>query len=208
MDVFKAVSRNDYRQVLDFLNAGGDPNIMEPAPGGGADSLLRNTMNIGTNDILLLLLEAGADPNLGMTVPLDIAVTGARLDKIRILLGAGADPNHQNPYGVTPLHFAAVATTRIAEHYDAIRLLLDAGADPTLTNTRGMKPSQVATNPKIKELLEEAEYAWNHPWIPEEQSRWPAYRRMEQVSALSAFRERPGRTVLPRELQFDVLGRL
>ena len=202
MDIFRAASYGNYQQVLDFLDAGGDPNITTPNLTGGARSLLSLAVNNVTDDVLLLLLEAGADPNLGDPSPLNMAARRGNSSKMRVLLDAGADPNDKNRWGLTPLHFAADSGRD-----DAIRLLLEAGADPTLTNLRGERPSQMSRNPKIKELLEEAEYAWNHPWTREEHRYYPEAQRLERVGALSVFRGQPGRE-LPPELREQVFRQL
>ncbi|MDE0694962.1 MAG: ankyrin repeat domain-containing protein [Boseongicola sp.] len=74
-------------------------------------------------------LEAGADSGAhemhGMT-PLLAAVQHRRLDVIRLLVEAGADPDgeRQGMDGFTPLHMAAQR-----DNLDAVSLLLELGAD-------------------------------------------------------------------------------
>jgi ankyrin repeat protein len=74
-----------------------------------------------------------------------------RLELIRMLLDAGADPNARVlPEEDTPLHGAA------ATDYELTKLLLDAGADKRAKNKKGETPFDIAVsrrNFKIAALL-------------------------------------------------------
>ena len=103
-------------------------------------------------------LHLAADPSNHRGEP-------GRLEALRVLLGAGADPNEQDEGGNTALHAAAGAlpyelsaveephTDRSYRAYDAelaarcavaCTLLLDAGASPTLVDEEGRTAAQVA----------------------------------------------------------------
>jgi RNA polymerase sigma factor (sigma-70 family) len=63
------------------------------------------------------------------------AATAGDLALVRLLLGAGANPNSSTRIGQTPLH-SAVLHDRLA----VVELLLESGADPESTTNRGMTP--------------------------------------------------------------------
>jgi ankyrin repeat protein len=74
------------------------------------------------------------------------------------LIAAGADVNHQDESGDTPLHRAVEARSE-----QAIRLLLAKGADPTAANDDDRTPLKLARRleePRLAELLREGEEAW------------------------------------------------
>lgn len=73
--------------------------------------------------------DAGERDLLG--VALIYAALHGRLDAIRTLLEAGAEPDHRPPFdhGGTALHWAV-----LGDRPESVRALLDAGADPTLTD--------------------------------------------------------------------------
>jgi hypothetical protein len=115
--------------VIAFLAAGIDPDAL----GGRAAALAAGR---GTIEVLRLLLEAGADPNLpggsfGQT-PLIAAVLRDRIEAAELLLEAGADPDARTRSGAVALHFA--------KDVETARLLLEAGADPGLADSRGATP--------------------------------------------------------------------
>ena len=67
---------------------------------------------------------------------------------IKILLEAGADPNTGDPYGDSPLHYAAEAGQP-----ECIKLLLDAGADPNIANDSGNTPLHRAAGKNAEATL-------------------------------------------------------
>ena len=147
---------------------------------------------------LFRLLEAGsyqaikqrliADPSLvtqinrdGQTV-LFLAITARRPDIVAIGLGAGANPNHRDREGWTPLlHSASIPTDCCTElllahpstdrnattpfgwsplliaitrqHWGAARLLLGAGANVRQANAVGLTPLDLATQMTMPEDL-------------------------------------------------------
>lgn|GEM_PF-6337593 len=77
-----------------------------------------------------------------------------------LLLTKEADVSWQNHTGMTPLHMAASQVSesqyREENHANTITVLLQHKADPTIEDNRRKTPLAMATNPKVRQLLEEA----------------------------------------------------
>jgi ankyrin repeat protein len=102
----------------------------QPASGGQ----LLNAVREGDTTAVARLLAAGADPNASVPKPtpsgsvvhttaLVQAAMHGRLEAARLLLDAGADPDHAGGNGFTPLMTAAMAG-----HLEVLRLLLGRAA--------------------------------------------------------------------------------
>ena len=78
------------------------------------------------------------------------AVDDGDFDSVRRLVAAGADPNHGDLAGDTPLHLLA----RRGLGREIARLLLDAGANPDLPNRTGDTPRQLAARSRRSTLHE------------------------------------------------------
>ena len=114
-------------------------------------------------DIVKILLDAGANPNLPKSN--DMSISGSSGDTalavavdyadntslIQMLLSKKADPNIPNSLGLTPLMHAIKKN-----HFNVVLLLLNAGADPNPKNRFGDTPLLLAVkqgNVKIIEML-------------------------------------------------------
>ena len=87
-------------------------------------------------EIIRLLLQAGADPNAAVRYR-NHAMTGA----VQLLLQAGADPNTADVRRSTAPLCAAHGNSK---HTGAVRLLLQAGADVNAANVNGQTPLMAA----------------------------------------------------------------
>jgi hypothetical protein len=89
-------------------------------------------------DVLRLLLQAGADPNkeAQYELPLSIALQLAAKTgpgPVKLLLDAGANPNRPNSFG-SPVYFSA---TGQSSNIETLTMLLDRGADVNVMSPKG-----------------------------------------------------------------------
>jgi hypothetical protein len=112
--------------------------------------LLVGALNDGDRQKVSFLLALGVDPNgtASGTTPLEAARDA---EMLRLVLTAGADPNHTDEYGQTELHRAAqLPDAAVAE------ALLDAGAEPNRKDASGATPLDEARangNGELEALL-------------------------------------------------------
>ena len=112
-----------------LLESGGDPNEGSP---------LFSACSRGDDRIVIILLEAGADPNLknqeGKS-PLWSASSQDRPQIVKLLLHFGALPDLQDKYGES-LFFSAA----LRGQTELVALILKSGAEPNIKNKRGKSP--------------------------------------------------------------------
>ena len=100
------------------------------------------------NDVVRLLLDAGADPNTGSNTqtPLRWAIVKGNKEAVKMLLDGGVDPNKKSN-----LYWAAFYTrdNGYAVSYDILKLLIDGGAQPTAKDRRMMEEYGYITNEAI-----------------------------------------------------------
>ncbi len=144
----KAVSEADSKIVDLFLTAGISKNRDATAYG------LVSAIKQDSPEMLKLLLDEGADPNLETNkvrvkggTPLTLAVSLEKLDMVKILLDKeDIDPNLENQKGDpegrdgtggTPLILAVSL-----QGFDMVELLLEKGANPNLESRKGLWKGQ------------------------------------------------------------------
>jgi len=95
LEAFAAVDADDAQTLRRFLDEGGSPNELAD---NGASMLYVATGPHGGEAVLELLLERGADANVGygLYTPLMNASSWCWLDGVRLLVEAGADLHRKN----------------------------------------------------------------------------------------------------------------
>jgi len=141
--------------VSKLLNDGADPNMTI----FNSLTILRSAIMSDFTDIVKLLLDNNADPNLllGADIGSDndnSLTTACRFGNIKIiemLLNSGVDVNHANKYGSTALSIASRNN-----HIETVKLLLLNGVNLNITNFYGSNPLMIAienNNIEIAEIL-------------------------------------------------------
>ena len=107
----RAVELRDVEQVKELLAAGGEVDVCAR---GGVTALMAAAAR-GFNELVNLLLEAGANPNAkeersklgeGRLTALHAAAEYGHATACKILLDHGADPNSTSQSSLTPLNYA------------------------------------------------------------------------------------------------------
>ena len=117
----------------------------------------------GDVDKVLAEIEKGADVDLPSTMhtnligssPLFVAASFGRLEVVKALLAAGADPNFRRPDFMGENTYGAPLHTAVSfGHSDVVRLLLEAGADPALSDPSLGTPLHLARTRGHREIEE------------------------------------------------------
>lgn len=106
-------------------------------------TLLFHAVADGKHAAAEMLLQKGADPNLGISAPyrtlLETAINNSDKPMVELLLKHKARVNEQDRDGDTPLHHAAWIYNR-----DIVMILLDHGADVTIKDNKRNTPADSA----------------------------------------------------------------
>jgi len=150
--------------VLDLLNRGGDPNRRDERECSPLGAATRR----GHVEVMRALIDAGADATevtdarTGETL-LSIAAILSRVEPMRLLLAAGADPNREPNESYTVLMEAAGASyysypgANLSKRTEMVRLLIAAGADVNAVAFQGATPlSATRGEDELVRLLLEA----------------------------------------------------
>lgn len=208
-ELMLAARSGDLEQVMELLAAGAEPD-----PVGIATPLYFAAQG-GHNEIAILLLESGADPNAQSDwgTPLHIAARRKHMGIAKILLRQGADPNSKGgELDNTPLHEAAyVGATEIG------RLLIDLGANVNARNKEFEPAVHLAVERGKSEIAELLREAGARPIVFEPISEELASANVEEgrIKSLECevchqlTKERPGiyRGTQRAPMLWDVLGR-
>lgn len=169
-DLMEAIARNDAAAVAALarqadVNASGlqgmTPLIYS------LQQLRRTPMR---QDVLAALLAAGADPNQGTRYEMPLGMA-AQLQRtagtapIRMLIDAGADPNHPTASG-EPVWFSIIGSE---SHSDALELVLSHGADLGMVTAKGetaLSRAALVRNWKAALILLEHGADWRQGRLP------------------------------------------
>jgi ankyrin repeat protein len=131
-----AVSRRSIAVINFLLELGADTSV--PVGGGSGFTVLHWAVVMDDAEtILQALLVPGVNPDMldgrRFETPLVTSIMYRKPASLRLLLNAGANPNHVDRMGNTPLHVAA-GTGNSA----MVLTLLDAGTNPLAVNQQGV----------------------------------------------------------------------
>lgn len=122
-NIFEVILNNNLPKLKAMIQNG--ININQKYPEIQLTPLIQ-AINLRRLEMIKILIEVGADPNLCQDVyatPLGLAVSLGNIEVIKLLLRVGANPNHGGIDGST-----LERAIRI-ERLDIIKILIDAGAD-------------------------------------------------------------------------------
>ncbi|CAH1780032.1 unnamed protein product [Owenia fusiformis] len=149
-----AARRNDTTDLLRLIKSGVDVNKKHPL---GWTALHVAVIN-RNHEAVKVLLDAGADPNIGDDFTSVYQMARDRgMNSLHVLMTREDEfsdrlNNRSSFKGCTALHYAVLADDLLI-----VKLLLDAGCDPGLENESGHVASAYARNPLIKERLVDGE---------------------------------------------------
>ncbi|XP_046553435.1 caseinolytic peptidase B protein homolog isoform X1 [Haliotis rubra] len=175
-----AAHLNNIREMERLIKLGVDVNARHPL---GWTALHVAAMN-KHKEAVRVLLEAGADPNLGD----DFSNVGQmarekKLNSLQVHLEREEEFSNRlniraNFKGCTALHYAV-----LADDTEVVSLLLEAGADPMMENVVGHCPMDYVRRPDMKHLLEDYKLKYNKMKAEreaEERRRFPLELRLKE----------------------------
>lgn len=163
--LFWTLSRGNRKGYLHLLELGADPNDRWE----DGYPLMLLIAHVEDPFYLEEALKHGGDPNIedpgNKQTPISETFELGPKTKLQLLIKHGADVNHQDKHGDTPMMLAAGGSAA----YDAVWMLLKAGADPTIKNVwgndlsydinthekTGLKPEIQPWFEKVKKILVE-----------------------------------------------------
>ncbi|KAF7337753.1 hypothetical protein MSAN_02249100 [Mycena sanguinolenta] len=147
----KAISSKNLELVQFLLASGADPNRSD-----GGFSPLFNAADDGSVELIEALLAAGANPHTRDSDSRNVFAVIRDIELWRLFLELRVDPNHQDGFGSTALHYACFLPTETAKA--CIELLLQFGAATIQeADHEGFTPVDIAmqdNNPEIVKMLE------------------------------------------------------
>ena len=131
-------------EVQSLLDKGVNPNANsnEICPRVGGIEITTTPLCVaaenGFKDVVKLLLDAGAEPNIADgygDTPLYSATKNRHTDVVKLLLDAGVEPNMPDKYGDTPLKLAVHNGRK-----EMVEVLVERGAEPNIRDNSGRTP--------------------------------------------------------------------
>ncbi|ANE48711.1 hypothetical protein SY83_03810 [Paenibacillus swuensis] len=146
-DITIAAANGDAEQLQSLIDAGSDVNYQD----GDGWTALMYSVNGNRPDLMKMLLEAGADPNIAENTYEDTALTMSlnhdTTDAVELLVQHDAVVNLQDSYGITPLMIAA-----LSGRADMVQVLMGLGADPGLQDNDGRTAHMFASDEGHEEV--------------------------------------------------------
>jgi len=163
--LFEAVKAGDNKTALDLIRSGADVNARGtdgPAPAdGGATVLLAAIRNFDvTEEVVMALLDKGADPNLADTIEKETPLMATARTYpykspgdaiVKALLKRGANAEQRNMYGDTALHVAASCGAALQ-----CAVLIGLGADYKAKDAKKKTAEEIASDVATRSSIEEA----------------------------------------------------
>jgi len=144
--LISAIRQNQSDVVKFYFWIGGSPHLktkIDHKKQCGGKSLIHYAAGLDDNDIILLMIENGADPNsksfYGMETPIHLATAAGNQIMVRMLWGCGADIDSQRHDGETALMIA----TKNSDP-EMVYLLARLGADVKIVNSKGQTALDLA----------------------------------------------------------------
>ncbi len=148
--LMEAATTGDDERVREALAQGVDVNRRF---GGDRETALHRAASLPRPDLVILLLEHGADPSIAdaeNSTPLLVSSYGGRVENVKLLIRAGARVNEaESRYHFTPLIDAAWKG-----HTGVVRVLLDNGEDVTATTVDGKTALDKARSEGHEDIVE------------------------------------------------------
>ncbi len=162
-------------EVLNITRGGFPANALvsvKDSLGERVESVLQYAQRLRNNDLIDILIQAGADVNYGnkmvVGTPLHSAVYNLDLLAVEKLLAQRADPNSVDASGTTPLHSAASLAAQPAA-VQIVKALLTAGADRGIKNNAGLLAIDLLEKNKNTQPVAELLQPVVEPEEPEEE---------------------------------------
>ncbi|CAE7423020.1 unnamed protein product [Symbiodinium sp. CCMP2592] len=156
-DLYDAASDCNVTEVERLLQLPLDPDVCDDESGKWCITLLIQASTDGHADVVQLLLEAGADKELGDIdgcTPLFVAAQTGHAPVVRLLLEAGAQTEVRDLKGRTALMEASMRG-----HTPVVQLLLEAGAQKDARDVEGRTAVMEASrngHASVRQLLVDA----------------------------------------------------
>lgn len=160
-EVFDAIRTKDMEKIANYIQSGKNLDLTDDRSelnnelnNGKGETLLLRAIFFGDSDIVRMLIDAGANPNviniISRETPLYVAAYIEDLPIMELLINGGADVNQLAGQNVqTPLHMA----TEMGK-VGSVKLLLENGADLDIRNIEDNTACDIANYMDHSEIIE------------------------------------------------------